>query len=522
MSFVQLLLREPELFDPLQEWGETLQRKQHSKSTFSTMQELNRVNGLMWTLGGSEETLSNSLCDCLTGSSNKTGTEIAHILPHAVSKEPALWILTRMLGVAPWGPQNAVREYKQRISNLLHLPESFHSSWDSGKADCLLRLSASSLRSLIHALEVWLAEEESLPSPAPFPHFKRWRWDLAQLPARLLENRQALSLAREPVQEYVPMWIPSGPNICPKFVAYEFKSIDGVVGDELTKVVSSDPLIPESLPANYTTRSKGGWSPGERADEQLRPVYLAACPISMAGNSIMAQARRKLQTPSQDLLFSDRTFLDNSLFSIDRTDDVSRLEDYFYSLLCSQFPSAFRDMQRPDDLLPLPRPPLQGAPCHMQRAWVTDLLGVDRSKADRDKFDPDSSEDQDTARARWKLFVRFWRQKREAVFSISLQMMLNDSEPLPTQWNPDKEKFEQDLSCFWQAAREVGYAHANDSSFGPVLERCQEDIDQILVNEVVIHGPSILLQKAEACVQGLSSFRLMVHLMNHAVSEDRR
>lgn len=174
MSLVALMLSEPWLFDCLAEGGPIGKRGDHPMQLYRDLNNLNRLNGLTWRV----KDWATNLADALTGSNERNGLQIAHILPHATGKEPALWLFCRVLGLAPWGPETAVRRHKESIANLIHLPKSFHATMDAGHAEAILRLSHADLIDLIMKVESYLAEQETAPSMAQHPQVGKWQWDV--------------------------------------------------------------------------------------------------------------------------------------------------------------------------------------------------------------------------------------------------------------------------------------------------------------------------------------------------------
>ena len=94
MSLVWLLLKEPHLFKCLEEHGTTKSRGDDPVRLWKDFHAVNRTNGLAW-FGDGEEA---SIRDCLKGTNPRNGLQVAHLLPHRTSKEPALWLLCRVLG----------------------------------------------------------------------------------------------------------------------------------------------------------------------------------------------------------------------------------------------------------------------------------------------------------------------------------------------------------------------------------------------------------------------------------------
>ncbi|CAO1619306.1 unnamed protein product [Sympodiomycopsis kandeliae] len=505
MSLVALLLQEPGLFDCLQEGSAILPRGDHSIQLIRDFHQLNQLNGLNWRVNAREA----NLADALTGSNERNGLQIAHILPHATGKEPALWLFARVVGLAPWAPQTAVKRHKEGLWNLVPLPKSFHTAMDCGYAEAILRLSRADLIELILKLEACLADQEKEPNMAPEPQAGKWKWDVAELQtSRLPYNEWSLF-------RYLPMWIPSRSSVCDQTQTYVFKSEKGERGDLLTRAVyredQQDEEVPASLPVQYVTRSRTGWQPGDRENGEMLAVRLPISPFTITAANKMAFARRNHDRPD-DLL---RTSLgvNAEVLSADRSDPHGRLEDYLLALLCSQTPSEFRSFERPSDLLPEPIPVLVGDLCNIPRAWATDIVGVDPRRIRGDTQDSDSSED--SVRSRWTTLLRSWRIGRRNKFTADISgFFMVPPEPLPADTLRDME---DELGCFRAAADEAGYLHALDEPFSSLCGKIESDMMFLLAAQVDRQGARVLLLSAEATLLGLSSYRRLWHAMQGTV-----
>ncbi|CAO1639388.1 unnamed protein product [Sympodiomycopsis kandeliae] len=131
--------------------------------------------------------------------------------------------------------------------------------------------------------------------------------------------------------------------------------------------------------------------------------------------------------------------------------------------------------------------------------------------------DPDSS--QDTARSRWLAFVRSWRQERSKKFTTNISALELSPEPLISDISQD---LEAELACFRNAALEAGFSEGAGQAFSLVLGAIEECIDCLLQAEVYDKGAKILLQSAEFTLEGLSSYRLLVHAMDKVFAENDR
>lgn len=180
--------------------------------------------------------------------------------------------------------------------------------------------------------------------------------------------------------------------------------------------------------------------------------------------------------------------------------------------------SSFRQLPRPEQLLPRPRPPLLGQECHIPHAWQTDLVGVSRRRARETHPDPDTSDDS-SSRARWQQLIREWAAERQERFTADISHLLNEDEPLPDEAVSD---LNAELACFRTAALAACYLSPSWEPFVSVLAAIEEDIDALLLDQAQRNGPFDLLRRAEGILPGLTSFRCLMHAMSESVHEADR
>lgn len=304
------------------------------------------------------------------------------------------------------------------------------------------------------------------------------------------------------------------PCICDRSLTYRFKSTEGQKGDHVATAAclsDDDEDIPANLPVKYVARTERGWKPRDRDKDRMLPILAALSAFTVTIANKMAFSRRARENPV-DLLETCGN-IDSEVLSRNRSDPSSRLEDYLLALLCSRTPSHFRTLERPDDLLPRPRPSLSGSLCNVPRAWATDIVGVNTKSIKTDPGDPDSSED--SARGRWTTLIRSWKMTRQQTFATSIS---DAFEPMPAG---DEHCLEDELACFRAAVDEAGYLREVDEPFSSAFVAIERDAMSLMCADVDRRGPDFLLQSAEAAIQGLSSYRRLWHSMERAFAEHR-
>ncbi|CAO1615804.1 unnamed protein product [Sympodiomycopsis kandeliae] len=503
-ELLQDLLNRPSLFDDLKEAQPELERSPIRMSVLRGFHSTNKANGLPW----SEEDLNDTLKDAITGYNGKDGLEVAHLLPHRLSKEPALWLFARLTGIAPWVSPTVVRNFKQSSGNLVPLPHAFHRALDRGQAEVLLRPTQQTYKQLCWDLEQWLSAEEINPTLSSGK--AAWHWKLDCWSEHCSKNAPRVNDL--PLLGFAPMLMPMSLARAPQALTYEFQSPEGVLGSEFaTLQINTAAPNTTSFPLQYVTRFETGWRPGNRQNNELRDVLLPLCPFIMAASDRMAIKRRA--TSGNHDAWSDLVPTNDQLVSRDFSDRISKIQEYFFRLVCSPFPSAFRAFQRPGALDAQPIPPAPTSLNYTPREWSMGTVGPGRPSFNNN--DPDSSEEGViTTSGRWSKFLAAWRKAPRPVSQLDLRRLTE--EPISTA-SVTQDDLAAEVQRFRTACVQAGYATVEDlDPIGKSLHTIEEDLSELTLDIVRKEGLMILLDKGEEVLPGLSSLRCLMHALERA------